>query len=142
MSTQLTPEQIQLWSSVLVELEEVGGRYYCSIRGLARLLGVSVSTFTDGRVRKGRPRGLLWRLMLCSEEELPDSLKGLAGYCYLGEDGAARLLPQEVIEGIIRYYASDALVINERAVGLLGVIEVLWGGMKSGAPVDSNRRPF
>lgn len=126
MSTQLSSEQVLLWSMVLSELEEVGGVYYVSIRGLARLLGVSVSTFTDGRVRGGRPRGLLWRLMLCSEEELPGSLRSLAGFNYQGS-GAARLLPQEVIEGVVRYYAEDALKVNSRAVELLGVIDVLWG---------------
>ena len=130
MSKLMTVEEVDVWSVVLVELEEWRGVYYCSIRGLARILGVSVSTFTDGRVSKGRPRGLLWRLMLCSEEELPESLRSLAGFNYQevpAVNGKARMLPQPVIEGLVKYYAFDCLEIKERAVLLVGILDALWG---------------
>lgn len=119
---ELTEQQVKLWSLVLVELEESGGVYYCSIRGLARLLDVSVSTFTDGRVRNGRPRGLFWRLMLCAEDELPPALRHLAGFNYQ----ESPMLPQDVIKSVVSYYAKDAVVIKERAVELLEILDLLW----------------
>lgn len=119
---RLSSRQVELWSLVLAELEESDGVYYCSIRGLARLLDVSVSTFTDGRVRNGKPKGLFWRLMVCVKEDLPPSLQDLSGFNYQ----ESLMLPQDVIKAVVAYYAKDVIITKKRAQDILDILNLLW----------------
>lgn len=73
----------ELKAILINELVKQEQGYLCTIRGLARLLAVSVSTLVDGRLRAdGLSRGVLKRITTCSPDQLPDSLKPIAGFDY------------------------------------------------------------
>lgn len=67
------------------ELTFIEPNYYCTIRGLCRLLSLqSPASLIDKRLNKTtqKPRGILARVAACMCEELPDSLKPVAGFDY------------------------------------------------------------
>lgn len=104
------------------ELRKTEEGYLCTVRGLARMLGISVSTLIDTRKQMNNvPRGVLRRVAECSPDVLPDSLKAIAGFDYKASTilGAANsntyLLPEVVVSGVIKYYAYDAKKTIERA---------------------------
>jgi hypothetical protein len=112
----------ELRTMLLNELMKREGAYLCTIRGLARLLNISVSTLVDNRLRvDGVPRGVLKRLTRCSPDQLPDSLKPIAGFDYklnFSANTETCYLPEVVISGVIKYYAYHADKPNQRAVQL------------------------
>lgn len=97
--------------------------YLCTIRGLARLLDMSSSTFTDSRVlSSGAPRGILLKLYECSTDKLPDSLKPVAGFNYKiqsyntrAADTLAAYLPDMVVSCLVKYYATESRHRTQRA---------------------------
>lgn len=117
----LTYEELK--AIVLAELtKEEDQTLECSIRGLARLLGLSTSTLTDSRkLKSGIPMGVLRRVAECSEDILPETLKPIAGFDYRtsrhyrSPNSETNLLPLEVVTCIIRYYAYDAQKPHQRA---------------------------
>lgn len=115
---------ITLKQELATELKEVNGSYYCTVRGLGRLLDISPSCLTDKRILAcGQPHGLLIKLMKCSLEELPETLKPIAGLDYTKlvseqHTQADGLLSEIVVSCIIKYYAYEARVKRTRAVQL------------------------
>lgn len=104
------------------ELKKGDEGYLCTVRGLARMLGISVSTLVDTRKQQNDvPRGVLRRVVECSPNILPDSLKVIAGFDYRQSTllGAANsntyLLPEVVVSAVIKYYAYDSRKTIERA---------------------------
>lgn len=104
------------------ELKKTENGYLCTVRGLARLLGISVSTLVDTRRQNNNiPRGVLCRVAECSPDILPESLKAIAGFDYRQSSilGAANkqtyLLPEVVISAVVKYYAYDARKTLQRA---------------------------
>jgi hypothetical protein len=114
----------------LIPLIEPPGDYCCTIRGLARMLDVSTSTFTDKRlvgVAGRRPRGIFWRIYMCEPEELPPSLQEIAGFNYK----EVEYLPSVVINAVVQYYAEDVLPKpSERALVLREVIKAWVAGLE------------
>jgi hypothetical protein len=110
------------------EVKEKNGTYSCTIRGVARLLGISAGSLTDNRVlANGSPHGLLQKVKHCTLEELPSSLKPIQGFDFADQkDGAKRtgshctdmMLPEIVVSCIIKYYAYDARLKRPQAVVL------------------------
>jgi hypothetical protein len=123
---QPEPDYLELWALLLGELVEWQGAHYCTIRGLARLLGVSVSTFTDNRpLKSGFPRGVLRRVAVCSEDDLPESLKPIAGFdyqLYITEDTEVCLLSRNVVVCILKFYGYDSLKPSARARQLVKML--------------------
>lgn len=106
--------------------------FFSTVRATARLLDLSPSTLLDSHLNKnGAPSGVLHKLFKCSVEELPESLKPLHGFNYQqcgalqSPNGIMRLLPEVVIMGLIRHYATDARHKSQRAVTLLQAFEVV-----------------
>lgn len=97
--------------------------YYCTIRGLGRLLQISSAALTDKRLIKstGKPQGVLSRLATCKGEELPESLKPAAGFDFrsmsnnVDTNTNTAWLPDTVIACVIKYYAYDARTCLTRA---------------------------
>lgn len=114
---------VALKQSIITELKEVNGSYYCTIRGLSRLIGVGSSTLTDTRRQlNGAPMGLLLKLAECSVEKLPESLKPIAGFDYKNQPRISPtsnyvdvLLPEVVVACIVKYYAYDSNKPRQRA---------------------------
>jgi hypothetical protein len=125
--TQLTVPQTSLSYEELnallrLELKKSDSGYLCTVRGLARLLGLSVSTIVDSRKQQnGIPRGVLRRLFECSPSILPESLQPISGFDYrssalLGKANThTYLLPEVVVSGVIKFYAYDARKPIQRA---------------------------
>lgn len=108
------------------ELTFIEPNYYCTIRGLSRLLSIQAASLCDSRLQKnGVPRGTLKRLTMCSPENLPESLKPVAGFDYtiISPNAKANfkankdtsLIPEVVAASIIKYYAYDARTVLQRA---------------------------
>lgn len=108
------------------ELTYIEPNHYCTIRGLGRLLNIQTASLCDSRLQKnGVPRGVLKRLVMCSPEDLPESLKPVAGFDYTVISPNAKanfkankdtsLLPEVVVASIIKYYAYDARTTLQRA---------------------------
>jgi hypothetical protein len=106
------------------ELYLIDGVYYCTIRGLARLIDISAGCLTDNRALKsGAPHGLLQKIKACTLEELPESLKPIHGFDYavqpsLNEAYTSYMLPEVVVSCVIKYYAYDAKIKKPRAARL------------------------
>lgn len=118
----------ELKAILVNELKKTDEGYCCTIRGLARLLGISVSTLVDPRLQKsGIPMGVLRRLTECSVEELPDSLKPIAGFDYRHHATDSKpntetyLLPEVVISCVVKYYSLHSRKRCERAKQLDGM---------------------
>lgn len=115
---------VGLKESISSELKFINGSYYCTIRGLSRLLDVSPSSFTDTRRQvNGAPMGLLLKVKECSVEELPESLKPIAGFDFKDQLHVVApnthvnlLLPEVVISCITKYYAYDCQKKRHRAI--------------------------
>jgi len=108
------------------ELTYIDPNYYCTIRGLSRLLSIQAASLCDSRLQKnGVPRGILKRLTMCSPENLPESLKPVAGFDYtvispntkanFKANKDTSLIPEVVAASIIKYYAYDARTVLQRA---------------------------
>lgn len=120
--TQVDFEQLR--SQLKDELFLIDGVYYCTIRGLSRLIDISAGCLTDNRpLKSGAPHGLLQKIKACTLAELPDSLKPIQGFDYssqpsLNEAYTSYMLPEVVVSCIIKYYAYDAKVKKARALQL------------------------
>lgn len=106
--------------------------FFSTVRATARLLDLSPSTLLDSHPNKnGSPSGVLHKLFKCSVDELPESLKPLHGFNYQqcgalqSPNGVMRLLPEVVVMGLIRHYATDARHKRQRAVSLLQAFEAV-----------------
>lgn len=142
----------ELRAILLNELIKQEQAYLCTIRGLARLLSVSVSTLVDGRLRAdGTSRGVLKRLTGCSPEELPESLKPIAGFDYTlvrTANTGTSLLPEVVVSCIVKYYAYDSGKPNQRAqqldnmfssVGVRSVFDQIAGENPLALPIEEGK---
>lgn len=150
INTTETSLDMQLLRALLMdELKKDGGAYLCTLRGLARVLDMSVSTLVDGRkLKNGQPRGALVKLIECSPQDLPKSLQPIAGFDYTQNaqaNSTMYLLPEMVVSCIIKYYAYDSLKPNLRAyqldnmfsvVGLRALLDQI-ASMTSSQPKDS-----
>jgi len=112
----------ELKAITLNELKKEGNTYKSTIRGLARLVGVSPSTLVDARkLKSGIPMSVLRRVAECSVDQLPETLKCIAGFDYRLCDGAkspnseTNLLPLDVVQAVIKFYAYDAQKPHQRA---------------------------
>lgn len=112
----------ELKAITLNELKKEDNTYYCTIRGLARLIGISSSTLTDGRkLKSGLPMSVLRRVAECSEDKLPETLKPIAGFDYRSAEGVkspnseTNLLPLDVVQAVIKFYAYEAQKPHQRA---------------------------
>jgi hypothetical protein len=119
--------------TVLMELREgAGGGYTCSIRGLARILDITTSRFTDKRYEGGHPRGLFWRVYLCTPDQLPESLRAISGFNYKTDTEQNKrggvMLPAKVIDAVVSYCAFDALKPLERAAVAYEVLKAVKAG--------------
>lgn len=106
--------------------------YLCSIRGLAKILGIQHSSLIDSSKQKnGLPQGILLKLTHWSADEVPDSLKPVLGFDYKIQPynhtptTSPKYLPEIVIQCVIEYYARDARQPLDRAKQLLTLFGTL-----------------
>lgn len=92
-----------------------GDGFICSIRGLARLLGINHSSLIDSSKQKnGLPQGVLIKLLYWSAEDAPESLKPVLGFDYKIQPyndtptTRQKYLPEFVVNCVTNYYANDA----------------------------------
>jgi hypothetical protein len=128
---QITPcppevSYAELGQLLNAELEVRDNNYFCSIRGASRLLNMHHSSLIDGRKQaNGLAKGLLRRLPDWRPEDLPDSLKPIAGFDYKNQPQLTTaattrthqnyMLPEVVVSSLVKYYAYDARETSERA---------------------------